>query len=398
MQIFGFVEPGFEKVRDAFVRNFEENDEVGAAYALHVEGRKTVDLWAGTTGRGTDEPYGEGALQVVYSTTKGATAACANLLAQRGELDVDAKVATYWPEYAQAGKADTLVRWLLCHKAGVPVVDRRLTMDEALDGKPVVEALEEQVPLWEPGTAHGYHALTYGWLVGELIRRIDGRSLGTFFREEVADPLGIEFWIGLPAELEPRVAPLIPDPALDQLTPELREMAAQFIGPDTVLGRALTLSGALEMTAYNEAKTHAAEIGAANGITNPRALSRLYAGLVGALPDAPATPLLTSEQIDVARQCQTEGTDRVLSVDPWFSVESTFGLGFITASEFGPFGGAGAFGHAGAGGSVGFADPDHQIAGGYVMNRMMNNLTGDPRSRGLIRASYEAVGAPIAVV
>ena len=169
-------------------------------------------------------------------------------------------------------------------------------------------------------------------------------------------------------------------------------MIEQFTGPDSLLGRALTLNGAFEIGSWNDRNVHAAEIGAANGITNARSLSRFYAGLIGSLPDAPAAPLFTSAQIDAARQRQTEGGDQCLVF------ETSFGLGFFTASEFAPYGGAGSFGHSGAGGSMGFADPENGIAAGYVMNQMAQNLSGDPRTRGLVRASYEAVGAPIAFV
>ena len=401
VNVEGFVEPGFEGVRAAFIENFETHGEVGAAYALHIEGRKVVDIWGGTTTPGGPQ-YGEDTLQLVFSTTKGATAACANLLAQRGELDVDAPVATYWPEFAQAGKERIPVRWLLCHKAGLPTIDRSLRLDEALAWKPVIDALEQQTPLWEPGSAHGYHALTYGWLVGEVIRRIDGRSLGTFFREEIAEPLGLEFWIGLPSSQEGRVAPLLPNPLLDAANPEIRALLEQYIGPQTLIGQALSLNGTFDLpdavTTWNLPEVHAAEIGAANAITNARSLSRFYAGLIGTVDGGPSSPLLSRDQIQRARQTQTEGTDRVLSVEPYFSVDSKFGLGFMTSSEFAPFGGAGAFGHNGAGGSVGFADPEHSLAAGYVMNLMMENLSGDPRTRTLINASYDAIGAPVTFV
>ena len=246
MSIDGTVEPGFEGVREAFARNFTEHGDVGAAFCLHVEGRKVVDLWGGTADVKTGRPYDGSTLQLVFSTTKGATAACANLLAQRGALDLDAPVATYWPEFAAAGKDSIPVRWLLCHKAGLPVIDKRLSLEEALAWEPVIEALAVQQPVWEPGSAHGYHALTYGWLVGEVVRRVDGRSLGAFFAEEIARPLGLDFWIGLPEGEEDRVAPLVggllPEAAPDN--EELKALLEQFTGPDTLLGRALTLNGA----------------------------------------------------------------------------------------------------------------------------------------------------------
>ena len=394
VNVDGLVEPGFEAVRDAFVRNFEEHDEVGAGFCLHVEGRKVVDIWGGRAEEASDRPYDENTLQLVFSTTKGATASCVNLLLQRGLIDLDAPVATYWPEFAQGGKESIPVRWLMSHKGGLPTIDKTLSLEEVLAWEPIIEALEVQEPLWEPGSAHGYHAVTFGWVMGELIRKVDGRGLGQFFAEEIAAPLGLEFWIGLPESEEHRVAPvigsLVPDGS--EIPPELKEMFEQFVGPNSLLTRALTLNGTFGIPDWNTRAVHAAEIGAANGITNARSLSRMYAGLIGQLPDAPAAPLLTVKQIESARQRQTEGADKVLFV------ETSFGLGYMVSSAFSPFGGTGSFGHPGAGGSVGFADPDNNLAVGYVMNRMMQNLSGDPRTRGLIKASYDAVGAPVAFV
>src|SRR2546421_8264109 len=195
--IEGQVDAKFKGVRDAFAANFADHGEVGAGVALYVDGRKVVDLWGGVADGETGRPYAEDTLQLVFSTTKGATAICANLLAQRGELDVDAPVATYWPEFATAGKESIPVRWLLCHKAGLPAVDGTMSTEDALAWDPVIRALERQQPLWEPGTAHGYHATTYGWLVGEVVRRISGKSLGRFFADEVAAPLRLDFRIGL---------------------------------------------------------------------------------------------------------------------------------------------------------------------------------------------------------
>ncbi len=180
-EIGGAVEPGFEGVAEAFARNFVDHGDIGAATAVYVGGRKVVDLWGGIADRDTGAPYTDDTLQLVFSTTKGATAACANLLAQRGDLDVDAPVAQYWPEFKAAGKGDIPVRWLLCHKAGLPYVDAELTLEEALAWDPMIRALEEQAPVWEPGTAHGYHATTYGWLavaVGLLLSYHHGTAAG----------------------------------------------------------------------------------------------------------------------------------------------------------------------------------------------------------------------------
>ena len=414
--IGGYVEAGFEGVREAFARNFTDHGEVGAAVAAYVGGRKVVDLWGGDADHdGT--PYGEDTLQLVFSTTKGVTAICANLLAQRGELDIDAPVSHYWPEFAAAGKADVPVRWLLCHKVGLPYIDRDLSLDEVLAWDPAVKALADQTPIWSPGTAHGYHAVTYGWLVGEVIRRITGRSVGAFVADELAGPLGLDLWVGLPDEQQARVAPLTnhgpgENPAaaarasLVAEAPagttagvaggnDLVSMIEQFLGPDSLLVKALGgVSGLLiQEGMFNRPEVRAAELPAANGVSNARSLAKLYAAAVGPVDDLPGVgPLLTESQIAAATTAQTSEADKVLFF------ETTFGLGFMLSSPFSPYGAAESFGHSGAGGSMAFADPVNGIGFGYVMNRMLQNLAGDPRTTGLVKALYDAVGvAPVHV-
>lgn len=387
VEIGGTVEPGFEAVREAFATNFAEHGEVGAAVAVYKDGRKVVDLWGGVKEKGGTTPYGEDALQLVFSSTKGATAACANLLAQRGQLDLDAPVAEYWPEFAAEGKGAIPVRWLLCHKAGLPYVDHPLSLREVLAWDPVVDALAAQAPVWEPGSAHGYHAVTYGWLVGEVVRRITGKSLGTFFAEEVAGPLDLEFWIGLPDDQQDRVAPLVT--WSQPKDPDMAALMAQFMGPDTMLGKALGGVNGIFLSedgVWNRPEVRAAEIPAANGVTNARSLARMYAGLVGTVEGGPSEPLLAEETIKRATELQTSGADQVLML------ETTFGLGFFVASPVARYGAPTSFGHTGAGGSMGFADPANGLAFGYVMNRMMQGLMGDPRTAGLIRATYESIG------
>ncbi len=274
-------------------------------------------------------------------------------------------------------------------------------------------------PLWEPGTAHGYHAVTYGWLVGEVVRRITGKSLGTFFADEVAGPLGLEFWIGLPDEQQGRVAPLtnrgLPrsgrasrrgradaaaasEPGMaaenpvvepEEASGDLVAMVEQLLGPDSLLVKAL--GGAVSLPfvgegVFNRPDVRAAELPAANGVTNARSLARMYAATVGAVDGVSTGPLLTPQQVTAASTTQTSGADLCLFF------ETTFGLGYMTASPFSPYGSARSFGHAGAGGSVGFADPENGLGFGYVMNRMMANLSGDPRSQSLVRAVYDAIG------
>ena len=384
-QVEGTVEPGFDGVRGAFERNFEQHGEVGAAFALHVNAKLVVDLWGGTSDVKTGRPYTQDSLQLVYSTTKGATAMCANLLAERGLLDVDAPVAQYWPEFAQSGKANIPVRMLLNHQAGLYTIDKAPAYADTLKWDPIIEALAAQAPLWEPGTQHGYHALTYGWLVGEVVRRISGKSIGQFFQEEIAAPLGIEFWIGLPKEQHDRVATLV---AADEPTdPAAKAMAEQFMGPDTMMGKALSCSGALTSpdgdNSFNRPELWSAEVPAANGITNARSLSRLYASLIG---EVDGVRTLKPETIAKATEVQDTYADAVL-----MGMGTRFGLGFMLSSEFAAFGGPRGFGHPGAGGSVGFADPDKGVAFGYVMNKMQTNLAGDPRTLTLIEESYKAI-------
>jgi len=386
--ITGQVEPGFEAVKDAFAHNFERGREVGASFCLHVDGRKVVDICGGTFDEESDRPYDNDTLQLVFSSTKGATAACANLLAQRGQLDLSAPVSTYWPEFAQASKADIPVLYLLTHQAGLPALDVNLTAAQVQTWDPMIAALAEQTPFWEPGTAHGYHAVTYGYLVGEVVRRVTGRTIGTYFAEEIAQPLGLEFWIGLPADLEPRVSPMV-----GSLIPEGGDAAglpSSF--RTTLLARALNAAGAFgEPNWYNDPAWHAAEVPAAAGITNAASLSRLYAGLIGTVEGGPKESILTTDQVNEARTVRTSGPDQVF-LSLGFPMEQQIGQGFWVANAFFPYGGAGSFGHSGAGGSYGFADPEHRLAAGYVMNKMQSGVVGDPRSHRLVKAVYESIG------
>jgi CubicO group peptidase (beta-lactamase class C family) len=387
--IGGWVAPGYEQVREEFGRNFDERDEVGATFAVYAGGSLVVDLWGGTRDAGGSEPYTAATLQLLLSSTAAAPAACAHLLAQRGLLDLEAPVAEYWPEFGQAGKDDVPVRWLLAHQVGLPAVDAKLTATDVVAYEPVITALERQVPLWEPGTAHGYHAITFGFLVGEVVRRIDGRSLGAFFHDEIARPLGLDFWIGLPTAQDARVAPM--DAGVARL--------AQIVAPDSLLVRAVSLDGALRDFGAGEdpQRFRAAEVPSVNGIANARALARFYAGVIGPLDGGPPAGLLTNEQISLARVCQTSGLDRVLTF-PGFKVATTIGLGFWTSSVSSAMGGAGSFGAYAMGGSLGFADPEHGLAVGYVTNKMRMRVGSDPRSSALVRAAYDAAGAVAAFV
>ncbi len=388
--IQGEVAPGFEKVRDAFQANFDQHGDVGAAFALYKDGVKVVDLWGGVANEETGAAWDEDTLQLVFSTTKGATAICAHLLAQRGELDFDAPVAEYWPEFKANGKENVPVRWLLSHRVGLPVLDTPLTPEQYYAWDPVVEALAAKKPEWEPGTKHGYHAVTYGNLVGEVVKRISGKSLGTFFHDEVASPLGLDFWIGLPESEESRVSRLISfqlgatpeqrsmfaDFDINSLPEEMRPIVQAFMDPNSMSNRALT--GVTEPAMnFNDRAMHAAEVPAANGITTARSLAKMYAAQVG---EVDGVRLMNDDTVANAIVEQSNGPDAVLMIP------TRFGLGFFLKSDFSPLMGPRSFGHAGAGGSLGFADPDAGIGFGYVMNKMSTNLSGDPRTAGLIEA------------
>ncbi len=392
VQIDGFVADGFEPVREAFARNFTDHGEVGAGTALYVDGELKVELWGGTADPKAVTPYTADTLQLVFSTTKGAAAVCAHLLADRGLLDVEAPVTSVWPEFGQAGKQDVPIKWLLSHRVGLPVVDDPPALEEVLRWDPIVEALARQTPVWEPGTAHGYHALTYGWLVGEVVRRVSGQSIGDFFRENVAEPLGLDFWIGLPDAEQRRVAPMLPSvpgegalPDLSKLPPEIAErlgdMAAAAFDPQSLLNRCLSLDGTFSLEGempWNTDAVRAAQIPAANGITNAGSLAKMYAATIG---EVDGVRLLSEEAVKRACEEQSNGRDQCLIVD------TRFGLGFFLPSTFAELAGPGSFGHAGAGGSLGLADRDLGIGFGYVMNKMNLGLSDDPWALHLVEAA-----------
>jgi CubicO group peptidase (beta-lactamase class C family) len=385
--LHGWTAPGFEGVRDVFSKNFADGLEIGAAFATYHCGHPVVDLWGGIADPATDRPWDEDTIELVFSTTKGAAAICAHQLAQEGRLDVDAPVMQYWPEFGQAGKESIPVSFLLSHRAGLAWVDEPLTLEQALAWEPMIHALEHQHPAWPPGSAHGYHAITYGYLVGEVVHRITGRTLGAYFRDEIAAPLGLDFWIGLPEEHEPRVAHVIgdllnfDDPALDEAA---RAEMVRLIGPTTMTGKALSGGGAFSAKGiWNSRAVHAAEVPAANGISDARSIARLYAACIG---DVDGTRILTPAQLQAATTQHTEGPDIVL-----LNLDLQFGLGFGVPCGIVALGGPHAFGHFGAGGSVGWADPDAELAFGYVMNRMDLGVAGDPRSYALINACFDAL-------
>ena len=390
--IGGDVAAGWGPVRDVFEHNLANTEEVGAAVSIYHRGAKVVDLWGGSFDASQTAPYGEDTLQLVFSTTKGVTAIALAICADRGLIDYAAPVAQYWPEFAAHGKAEATVAQLISHQCGLYTVDGPISRAEALDWPTVTARLADTAPRWPIGTAHGYHALTYGWLAGELVRRVDPshRSLGTFVRDEMVTPLGLELWIGLPEDLEQRVSPVIPSPP--PTDPALLALAAQFIGPGTPGGDALSLNGAfgelsgVDGMAFNSRAVHAAEVPAANGITNARSLAKLYAATLAPVDGLQLFSDSTRETVRATVTPSGEG-------DKCLIMPTTFGMGFMTSGMFTPYSGAGCYGHPGAGGSVAFADPARDMAFSYVMNQMASNLAGDLRAQAMIDAGAACADA-----
>jgi len=384
VEIQGRVHPKFARVRDAFAQEFRDGNEVGASLCLTLEGETVVDLWAGFMDGKRTQPWQRDTLANVYSTTKGITALAAHRLVDEGRLDLDAPVARYWPEFAQAGKERLPVRWLLSHQAGLCAVAKPLAPEAIYDWDAMTRLLAEQAPWWEPGTAHGYHALTFGWLVGEVVRRIRGQKIGDVVREEIARPLGVEFEIGFGPELDPRVAPLLQGPlhppppgqaGLDMLT-QIQQ------NPEGMLARTFANPPLLAISP-NDRAWRAAELAAANGHSNAFSLARIYGALAngGAID---GVELLSREAVEHARAEQVKGPDRVLPL------ETRLALGFFLPTAAEPLGpNPRVFGHGGAGGSYSMADPEHRLSFGYVMNLMHTGLwLVDPRPRRLLAAAY----------
>jgi CubicO group peptidase (beta-lactamase class C family) len=386
MNIEGFVAPGWEGVRDAFAENFASTEEVGAGTAVYHRGEKVVDLTGGWFDDERTRPYDADTLQLVFSTTKGITAIAVALCVQRGLLAYDQPVSRYWPEFAAHGKGEATVAQLLSHQCGLFSVQGALTFEEAIDWPTITARLADTEPEWPIGSTHGYHAVTYGFLAGELVRRVDPdrRSLGAFVRDEICDPLGVEFYIGLPESEEPRVSPILGGLTTSSDDPAVQAMLDMFMGPDSRAGRSLTLNGALGGDGvFNTREMHAAEIPAANGITNADSIARIYAATLGPVD---GVQLLDAATRDAARRPVTPAGEP----DACLMVPTSFGMGFMTNSMFTPFAGPGSFGHPGAGGSVGVAQPERGLAFGYVMNRMAANLASDFRAQRLLDAAVAA--------
>ncbi|GGW39628.1 serine hydrolase domain-containing protein [Streptomyces xantholiticus] len=383
INIEGRCDERFSAVRAAFEDNFHERGELGAAVTVLVGGEKVVDLWGGWADRGRTRPWQSDTLVNVWSTTKGPTALCAHVLADRGLLDLDAPVADYWPEFAAAGKKAVLVRHLLSHRAGLAGLREPHSLEELYDWELTCARLAATEPWWEPGTRSGYHAITYGHLVGEVVRRVSGQLPGEFLRQEITGPLGIDFTIGLPEAEAGRVAELV-HPSI----PQSSEQAAAFAQLEPVALAALVnpVTGA---AAANSAAWRAAEIPAANGHGTARAVASLY-GVLAGRGQLDGHRVLTEQAVERLREGQ--GTCRDLVLGAGFAHDTEVGLGLWLSGRNGSYGpNPKAVGHDGFGGSCGLSDPEAGIAMGYVMNRMGPHIADDPRKMALVDAVYASL-------
>lgn len=373
------VAPGWEPVRDAFLEGFEKGEEHGAQVAVYHRGSCVVDLVGGWRDRDHTIPYDQDALQLVFSTTKGITSIAVAMCVECGLLDYNEKVSTYWPEFAQAGKENVTVAQLLSHRAGLYTVDGDITLEEALHWDTITSRLAATAPLFPVDSTHGYHAITFGWLAGELVRKVTGKGLGTFVAENISQPLGAEFFIGLPEELEPRVARLMAHP-IPKFPPDVAKLMFERSGPGTKGERALSLNGSFGNGVFNKPEVHRAEVPGANGIGNAKSLARIYAATVGTVD---GVRLLTDDTRAKATVRSTpEGEmDQVLISD------TVFGMGFMLHGPQSTYSSPGSFGHNGAGGSVAFADPSLELGFCYAMNTMMTVADADPRRQRLTEAA-----------
>ncbi len=387
--VSGTIDPRFAAVGRELERNLRERGEVGAAVAVNVDGRLVVDAWGGLADPKTGRSWDRDTIVMVFSSTKGASSLLLHRLAEKNELDLDQPVARLWPAFEQGGKEQITPRLILSHQGGLPALDELLPVEAAYDHPRIASALAAQSPHWPPGKAHGYHPFTFGWLVGEIVRRCRGQSFGRALREEVTEPLGVELWVGLPESEEPRVARLVngalpesPTPMLTALMDRSSLTARSFLNPPTFFSP----------KELNSRAMRAAEIPAANGVASARGLCRLYTALAGD-GSIDGMELVSPGRCRELGALCVDGPDRVLLQ------RTRFSSGFMKTMEspyatawFGP--NDEALGHVGAGGSFGFADPTARVAVGYVMNAMGSGALLNERGQRVIEAVYEALGTP----
>ena len=375
MEIQGECDPQFSKVKETFKKLYREDREIGSCFAVYKDGNPLVDLWGGFQDKDKTKPWQKDNLVTVYSTTKGVAAFCIALAMEKGLLKYEEKVSTYWPEFASNGKEDITIGMLMSHQAGICSPETR-NVEDYYNQSLMAEKLAGMTPIWEPGTASGYHSMTFGWLTSELILRVTGKSLGTFFREEVGVQHEIDFFIGLPESEDHRVAELVP---FDIVRSENSEQ--QQVELTDAQKSQRNSAGTLDI--QNTKAWRQAEIPSANGQGNAGGLAKLYSLIV---PEDNSLKLLKDDTVNQMTTMQIEGRDLVLAV------QVRWGVGFILNKHkiiYGPV--EGAFGHSGYGGSCAFGDPENKIGVSYVMNRMLDNFNADGRSIELINATYDCL-------
>ncbi len=378
----GYVARGYEGVRDAFA-HAQSTDEGGAQLCVYRRGEKVVDLWAGRD-KINDRPYGQDAITVIMSCTKGATATVVHILAERGLIDYEARVADYWPEFAAGGKTDARVWHLMSHSVGLPGIDPAsgVSAHDMLYHERHIGALEAMTPAWEPGASCLYHPITYGSLLNEVVRRVSGKTVSDVLAEEVSGPLGLDFWIGLPESEEPRVAPHFQTNG--GLTDEQLTALIGGMGIDLTTRLAQVVLTSFKHTGelietMNNREGRAVQVPAGNGITNASGLAKMYAALIG---EVDGVRLIKPETVEKARTLRTGAM-----VPPGdfgklqMGAPMAYGLGFEFAREVNPMLGQGSFGHAGAGGRLGFAHPESGTSAAYVANTLLAVPPGNPDPR-----------------
>ena len=399
--ISGYCDDNFTEARNIFEKSISSGFELGGSIAVEVQGKKVIDLWGGHLDHSQSKAWEENTLVNVFSTTKGIAAICLLQLIEKGLLDIEKPVCEYWPEFSVNGKENIPVKYLFCHKAGLCGVREPLESGAFSNWDLITSELAKQEPLWEPGTAHGYHAITYGHLVGELLRRIDGRTIGQYFKEEIAEPLNLDFWIGLPDSEFDRVSDIYPSkpgplqylfPLLTKLPrfvlPGRAKFLLDFGDTSKPVGAAFNnppISSNRGMEA-NTKQWRNAEIPAANGHGTARSIAKLY-GILANGGSRDGIHVLSPETIEKGRQTQSDGKDLVLG-----GMRTRFGLGFMLGTEnvsMGP--NPNAFGHGGAGGSLGFSDPDNNISLGFVMNQMHQGITAWKTATDVAESVYKTL-------
>ena len=392
--IHGFVEPGFEEVKEEFINNFKKGEEVGAACAAYYKGEKIVDLWGGYRDAKTRDPWKEDTLVLVFSTTKGISGLACALAHTRGYFDYNEKVSKYWPNFAENGKENITIRQLLSHKAGLCAIDEPLDLETLGDPDKMDSAIAKQKPLWEPGTLHGYHGITLGWYESELIRRTDPqhRTIGQFFRDEIAKPLGLEIYIGLPDEVpDERIANIYAPVYRLRMIFNTKKLPSAFVKAflkkGTITNRTFANPKLLQtVKSYNQREVRKIELPAANGIVQVRDVARLYNFF------ATGGKELNIKQETLNALMEPAAVPDLGPLDQVLHINSRFSLGFLKPSTDFTFGSdENAFGTPGAGGSFAYADPTNQVGFCYAMNKSGFYLVGDPREKVLSDTLFKCI-------